>query len=132
MHIKTICASSSTIKGALPPSSIEQLTIRSLAFASRTRPTSVEPVKDNLLTRLSLKIRLDISPERLDGNTLTTPAGTPASSSNPARASAVSGVSEAGFNMTVQPAANAGAIFLVPIAAGKFHGVIRSDTPTGL
>ena len=31
----------------------------------------------------------------------------------------------------MQPAAKAGPIFLVAIAAGKFHGVIRSETPTG-
>ena len=33
--------------------------------------------------------------------------------------------------MVVQPAASAGAIFRVAIAAGKFHGVINSETPTG-
>jgi len=38
-------------------------------------------------------------------------------------ASAVSGVSEAGLRMTVQPAASAGPILRVAIAAGKFQGV---------
>ncbi|MND04514.1 hypothetical protein D3C83_248270 [compost metagenome] len=33
--------------------------------------------------------------------------------------------------MQVQPAASAGPILRVPIAAGKFHGVISTDTPTG-
>ena len=46
-------------------------------------------------------------------------------------ASAVSGVSPAGFRMTVQPAASAGAILRAAMAAGKFHGVTRSATPTG-
>lgn len=32
---------------------------------------------------------------------------------------------------TEHPAANAGAIFLVIIAAGKFHGVMIPQTPTG-
>lgn len=32
---------------------------------------------------------------------------------------------------TEQPAANAGATFLVIIAAGKFHGVMMPQTPTG-
>ena len=46
-------------------------------------------------------------------------------------ASAVSGVAEAGFSTTVQPAAMAGAIFLVIMLAGKFHGVIAPTTPNG-
>lgn len=32
---------------------------------------------------------------------------------------------------TEQPAANAGAIFRVIMAAGKFHGVMIPHTPTG-
>src|SRR6202051_3850239 len=63
--------------------------------------------------------------------TLMTALGPPASSSSSAMASAVRGVSEAGFRITVQPAANAGPILRVAIAAGKFHGVTRIDTPTG-
>ena len=46
-------------------------------------------------------------------------------------ASAVSGVSPAGFKIIVHPAAIAGPIFRVAIPAGKFHGVIRSETPIG-
>ena len=44
---------------------------------------------------------------------------------------AVSGVSDAGFKIIVQPAASAGPIFRVAIAAGKFHGVISNETPIG-
>ena len=44
----------------------------------------------------------------------------------------VSGVSEAGLTITVQPAASAGAILRVPMAAGKFHGVTSTATPAGL
>ena len=62
---------------------------------------------------------------------LTTPAGTPALSKISTIAIAVSGVSPAGFKITVQPAASAGPIFRVAIAAGKFHGVINSETPIG-
>src|SRR5260370_8693378 len=69
--------------------------------------------------------------ERCDGMTLTTPFGTPASSNRLAMASAVSGVSEAGLRITVQPAANAGPILRVAIAAGKFQGVTKIETPTG-
>ena len=44
---------------------------------------------------------------------------------------AVSGVSLAGLSTTVQPAARAGPILRVAMAAGKFHGVTRTLTPTG-
>jgi len=57
--------------------------------------------------------------------TLTTPAGTPASSRMPVNSRVVSGVSSAGLTTTVQPAARAGAIFRVAMASGKFQGVIR-------
>src|ERR1700691_3339361 len=63
--------------------------------------------------------------------TLTTPAGTPASSSIGISASMLSGVSLAGLRTTEQPAASAGPILRVAIAAGKFHGVISTLTPTG-
>ena len=43
----------------------------------------------------------------------------------------VSGVCEAGLTTIVQPAAIAGPILRVPIASGKFHGVIISVGPTG-
>ena len=46
-------ASANTRNGALPPSSIEQLTMRSAACASSTRPTSVDPVKLSFRTRSS-------------------------------------------------------------------------------
>ena len=62
---------------------------------------------------------------------MSTPAGSPASASSAATASAVSGVSAAGLRTTVHPAASAGAILRVAIAAGKFHGVTSTLTPTG-
>ena len=46
-------------------------------------------------------------------------------------ASAVSGVSDAGLRITEQPAASAGPILRVAMAAGKFHGVTRTATPIG-
>ena len=63
--------------------------------------------------------------------TLRTPSGSPASWSTWARSSIVSGVSCAGLTTIVQPAAMAGPILRVPIASGKFHGVIISVGPTG-
>ncbi len=110
---------------------MEQLTILRAASSSSVRPTSVEPVKDNLRVRGSSSIASATAPERRDGNTLTTPAGTPACSMPPARARAVSGVSDAGLSTTGQPAASAGPILRVAIAAGKFHGVMSTETPIG-
>jgi hypothetical protein len=63
--------------------------------------------------------------------TLSTPSGSPASSRICASASIDSGVWEAGFITIVQPAATAGPILRVPMAMGKFHGVISTDGPTG-
>ena len=71
-------------------------------------------------------------PDEREGMTLTTPAGTPASSSAGISASMVSGVSEAGFKTTGQPAASAGPILRVAMAAGKFHGVTSTAMPAGL
>jgi hypothetical protein len=127
----SMSASSNTTNGALPPSSIEHLTMFSAACARSTRPVSVEPVNDSLRTRGSLRSVPTMSDERRDGMTFTTPFGTPASSKICAMARAVSGVSFAGLRIMVQPAASAGPILRVAMAAGKFHGVTKSDTPMG-
>ena len=95
------------------------------------RPTSVEPVNDSFRTRGSSSIAATTGAGLAVVTTLTTPSGTPASRSSAASASAVSGVSLAGLSTTVQPAARAGPILRVAIAAGKFHGVTSSDTPIG-
>ena len=63
--------------------------------------------------------------------TLRTPAGRPACSSTSASASIDSGVCLAGLTTIVQPAAIAGPILRVPIASGKFQGVISRHGPTG-
>ncbi len=65
------------------------------------------------------------------GSTDSTPSGSPASAKICASSSNVSGVSDAGLTSMVQPAAKAGPIFRVPIARGKFHGVIARHGPTG-
>ncbi len=62
---------------------------------------------------------------------LSTPSGSPASARIPANACMDSGVCDAGLSTIVQPAAIAGPIFRVPMAIGKFHGVINRQTPTG-
>src|SRR5690606_27625775 len=89
------------------------------------------PVKEILRTRSSSSHAVATVPASEAGTTLTAPSGAPARARIRATARAVNGVSEAGFNTTVQPAASAGAIFRVAIAAGKFHGVIMAATPTG-
>ena len=58
-------------------------------------------------------------------------AAGPPRSASAATASADSGVCSAGFSTIVQPAASAGAVFRVGIAAGKFQGVIPAVTPIG-
>ena len=127
----SMSASSKTRNGALPPSSIEQLVTVSAAVLSSTRPTSVDPVKDSLRTRGSASIADTIGPADEPTTTLTTPSGTPASLRMAATANAVSGVSLAGLSTTVQPAASAGPILRVAMAAGKFQGVTSTLTPTG-
>ena len=70
-------------------------------------------------------------PDDWVGTTLTNPAGTPASSSSSAIRKAVSGVSLGGLMTHALPAARAGATLRVIMAAGKFHGVTMTTTPTG-
>jgi hypothetical protein len=115
----------------LPPSSIEVFMIVSAAWASSTRPTSVEPVKDSLRTAGCFIIAATDGPVGTGVTRFTTPAGSPARVRTSTMYAAVSGVSDAGFSTMVQPAANAGASLRVAIAAGKFQGVMSSETPIG-
>ena len=92
----------------------------------------MEPVKLTLRSRSSA-ISVELSTlEWWVVTMLRTPSGSPASASTWASASIVSGVSSAGLTTIVQPAATAGPIFRVPIASGKFHGVMNKHGPTGL
>src|SRR6185437_6547998 len=120
-------ASSKTMKGALPPSSIEVFFTVAAHCAIKSLPISVEPVKVTLRT-----VGLDvISPPISLAVPVTqekTPFGTPASSH---KARAENGVCEAGFSTIVQPEARAGPALRVIIAEGKFHGVMAPQTPIG-
>ena len=118
-------ASSKIRNGALPPSSIETLRTVSAACAIRVLPTSVEPVNESFRSRGSPMIGFETPPEDELVITFSTPGGRPHSSRIFARASIESGVFFAGFTTMVQPAATAGPIFLVPIAVGKFQGVMK-------
>ena len=124
-------ASARTTNGALPPSSIAHLRTLPAAVRSSSRPTSVEPVNDSMRVRGWVSMASTTGPGSEVVTTLSTPGGRPASSSSAATARAVSGVSAAGLRTAVQPAASAGAILRVAMAAGKFHGVTRTLTPTG-
>ena len=100
------------------------------ACAIRSFPTSVDPVKVSLRT-MGLVTSSCPTTSRPPGTTLITPGGMPARPASSARASAESGVSEAGLITIVQPAASAGPALRRIIAEGKFHGVIAAQTPTG-
>ncbi len=115
----------------MPPSSIDTRSSWSDALAAKLRPTAVEPVNDSLRNRASDRSGSTVSPAFDVVTTLSTPSGRPASISNSANASDDSGVRLAGLRTMVQPAATAGAILRVPIAIGKFHGVISRQGPTG-
>ena len=123
-------ASSKTMKGALPPSSIDTFLTVPAHWASSRRPTSVEPVKENFFT-VSLPVSSPPMARELPVSTLKTPGGTPARWASSPMASADSGVCEAGRTTKVQPAARAGAALRVIIALGKFQGVMAAHTPMG-
>ena len=124
-------ASSKTMKGALPPSSIEHFITWSAAWRSRMRPTSVEPVKVSLRTRWFSQNSLPMSDDRDEVTTDRMPLGSPARSPRTASASADSGVSAAGRATNPQPTASAGPHLRVIMALGKFQGVIDPTTPIG-
>ncbi len=88
-------------------------------------PTSVLPVKDSFRTRGCSRTAAVMVLALRPGMTFTTPSGTPASCRMSATAKAVRGVRVAGLSTTAHPAARAGAILRVAMAAGKFHGVTR-------
>src|SRR6185437_5144066 len=126
----SMSASSKTINGALPPSSIEVFLTVAAHCSISNLPISVEPVKVNLRT-----VGFEVSSPPISAEPPVTqektPCGTPARSANSHNAKAENGVAVAGFNTIVQPAARAGPALRVIIAAGKFHGVIAAQTPIG-
>src|SRR5258708_35154820 len=126
----SISASSNTTNGALPPSSKPSFFTPTEACRYRILPTSVDPVKPTKRTAGCSHNTLPIADE-LPVRILNTPFGTPAFSASATSASAVRGVSLAGFSNTVQPAAGAGDPLRVIIEQGKFHGVNAPHTPIG-
>src|SRR5260370_17842160 len=124
----SISASSNTTNGELPPSSSPIFFTPTDACWYRIFPTSVDPVKPTKRTAGCSSRTLPIADE-LPVRILNTPLGTPAFSASATSASAVSGVSLAGFRTTVQPAASAGETLRVIIEQGKFHDVTAPQTP---
>ena len=118
------------MKGAFPPSSMETFFIVPAASLVIIFPTRVLPVKLIFLT-IGLVASSVAASRSLVGTTWTQSAGIPASTANLTNAKHEYGVSLGGLMTTEHPAANAGAIFLVIIAAGKFQGVMMPHTPTG-
>jgi hypothetical protein len=118
-------ASSKTRNGALPPSSIDTRSTFSADCSISFLPISVDPVNDSLRSRGSLRIGLVTEDAEDDVITLSTPPGSPDSSRICASANIDSGVCLAGLITIVQPAAIAGPILRVPIAIGKFQGVMK-------
>ena len=103
-------ASAKTMLGLFPPSSSATFFMLPAAPRIRARPASMPPVRE---MRSTSGLSASAWPTRPPGprTRLTTPAGTPASSSSRVRWIAVSGVTDAGFMTVVLPAASAGAIF---------------------
>ena len=122
-------ASARMMAADLPPSS--RLTrLRSAPHACATRrPAAVEPVNDTLSTPGWATRCAPSSPS--PGSTLTTPGGSPISSSMSASSSASSGDSGAGLSTTQQPASRAGTSLVAIRNWGMFHGTIAATTPTG-
>ena len=115
--------------GFLPPISRCTFLKCGAAFWLTSLPTAVDPVNETTATRGCV-----VSASPTAGppvSILTTPGGTPASSSTFTKCKADSGVSSDGFNTTVLPHTSAGMIFHDGIAIGKFQGVIIEQTPIG-
>ena len=121
-------ASSQTIAGvAFPSSSFTRLRC---ARSAIPQPTSPEPVNVISLTRSSSTSTSPIAAAEPE-TTFSQPGGRPASSSSSARNSAESGVVDAGFSTTGQPAASAGAILCATRFSGKLNGEIAPTIPIG-
>jgi hypothetical protein len=116
--------------GLFPPSSSEIF----FTFAEASRmiswPVVVSPVNATLPMPGCAAIDAPTVPPG-PVTTLSTPAGTPASSASSPSRIAVRGVYEAGFRIAALPAASAGATFQAAMSSGKFHGTISPTTPIG-
>ena len=125
-----ISASSKTMNGEWPLSSIVTLWTLSAACFKINFPTLDEPVIEIFLTiseAINCWAILGGSPDKR----LTTPGGTPHSLQISTISITTPGVITSGFTITEHPAANAVEIFLEDNTAGKFQGTKAATTPTG-
>ncbi len=123
-------ASAKTTFADFPPSSKVTGATWSAASFITWMPDGVEPVNDTLSTPgCRTSARPVVAPVPV--TTLITPSGNPASAVRRISSSADAVVCSAVFTTTVQPAARAGATFIVKIISGPFHGTIAATTPTG-
>src|SRR6185437_9053890 len=94
-------------------------------------PISHEPVKEIAFNEGAAISALPSVPPA-PATKFTTPFGIPALWQASTMRQALSGAAEAGFITTVLPQISAGASFHAGIALGKFHGVTKPTTPSGL
>ena len=127
-------ASGITTSGFLPPSSRHgDCRCRPQSSPIR-RPTSVEPVKPDLVDQVLVERALEplerVRAVREDH--VERAAGNPACRNSCANASAVAGVYSAGFHTTALPQSSAGTRYHDGTATGKFPAVMMAATPTGV
>ena len=126
----SMSASSSTMKGLLPPSSRLQGTRLAPADWAIHLAVGTLPVNDTRAMRGSLtNLAPVLAP--VPCTTLNTPGGRPAAWAASASSEQVSGAHSGGFRMQVLPAASAGPSFQVDSIRGAFHGVMTTTTPAG-
>ena len=126
-------ASSSTTKGALPPSSSNAGLRCRAAISATTRPTRVEPVKFTRRTTGALISASTIVAASAGAlvTTFTTPPSIPASLRIFPISPCVTGHISEAFRTTVLPQASGMATARIPRMTGAFHGAIPRTTPTG-
>ena len=114
--------------GDLPPSSNDTFLKSLAAFSIILEPVGPDPVNDIMRT-LGCSDKGFPTPAPSPLTRLNTPLGTPTLSKISAKITAANGVSSDGLSTTGLPAANAAANFNDVWFVGKFHGVIKPDTP---
>ena len=113
-----------------PPNSRVTFFIVSAAFFWINFPALVEPVNETISISEWPEIWFPTT-SPLPLTKLKTPGGKPASSIISANKMPDIGAISEGFNIIVQPAANAGITFNTIWFIGKFQGVINPHTPIG-
>src|SRR5262249_1684703 len=126
----SISASSNTITGAWPPSSmVTRFTVSAAAFSTRL-PTGTDPVSVTLRTTGEASSFGEMT-LMAPVSRLTTPGGNPAAWQHSTMRATEVGASSAGRQMIEQPAASAGAILRAARMAGKFQAAKAATVPTG-